>query len=108
MNRFEQELKNNNFICSECPKCEKLVWPPSDYCNRCFGDVVWRQVSRDATLLEYSHKDGEYFCIVELEGQIRIIGTIKNVSKLKIGENLVLEKCDYDGNEKFVFKPKKN
>ncbi|MDE1872050.1 MAG: hypothetical protein KGH99_01065 [Thaumarchaeota archaeon] len=108
MNRFEQELKNNNFICSECPKCKKLVWPPSDYCNRCFGDVIWRQVSRDAVLLEYSHKNGEYFCMAELEGQIRIIGTIKNVSKLQIGENLILEKCDYDGNEKFVFKPKKN
>ncbi|MGB9003670.1 MAG: hypothetical protein WCC52_07690 [Nitrosotalea sp.] len=104
MNRFEQELKNNNFICSECPKCKKLVWPPSEYCNKCFGGVIWRQVSRNATLLEYSCRNGEYFCIAELEGQIRIMGMIQNVSELQIGENLILEKCDYDGSEKFIFK----
>lgn len=108
MNRFEQELKNNNFICSECPKCKKLVWPPSEYCNKCFGEVIWRQISRNATLLEYSSKNGEYFCMAELEGQIRIMGTITNVSELQIGENLILEKCDYDGSEKFTFKLKKD
>ena len=46
MTRFESELKNNNFVCSECLKCKHLVWPPSDFCNRCFGDVVWRPVSK--------------------------------------------------------------
>lgn len=104
MNRFEEELRNNNFICSECLKCNKVVWPPSDYCNRCFGSVSWRKISRDAVLLEYSVKDGEYFCLAELEGQIRIMGAVRKSGKLKVGQKLILEKCDFYGNEKFIFK----
>ena len=107
MNRFEQELKNGNFVCSECLKCQNLVWPPSEYCNKCFGNVTWRKISRNATLLEYSCKNGEYFCLAELEGKIRLVGTISEPEKLQIGQNLILEKCDYDGSEKFIFKIKK-
>jgi len=103
MNKFEQELKNNNFTCSECKKCDKLVWPPSDFCNKCFGDVMWRPLSRTAKLVEFSHKNDEYFCIAEFEDQIRIMGTIENVENLQVGQTLNLVKCDYDGKEKFVF-----
>lgn len=104
MNRFEEELKNNNFVCSECLKCQKIVWPPNEYCNKCFRSVTWRQISRNAILLEYSYKNGECFCLAELEDQIRLVGKISEPNKLEIGQKLVLEKCDYDGNEKFIFK----
>lgn len=102
MNKFEQELKNNNFICSSCPKCNKLVWPPSDFCNSCFGDVVWRQVARTAKLVEFSREKDEIFCIAEFEDSIRVMGTIRNSSDLKVGQSLILVKCDYDGKEKFI------
>ena len=102
MNKFEQELKNNNFVCSSCPKCNKLVWPPSDFCNSCFGNVVWRQVEKTAKLIEFSHDEDEVFCIAEFEGNIRIMGSIKNATNLKIGQSLTLVKCDCDGKEKFV------
>ena len=102
MNRFEQELKNGNFICSECSRCNKLVWPPSDYCNTCFSSVTWRQISKKGTLLEFSYKKGECFGMVELEGQIRVVGTIHS-PKPKIGEELILTKCDYDNGAKFTF-----
>ncbi len=105
MNRFEEELKKNNFVCSECLKCQKIVWPPSEYCNKCFGNVTWRKISRNATLLEYSCKNGEYFCLAELEeGQIRLVGKILESSRIEIGQKLILEKCDYDGSERFIFK----
>lgn len=104
MNRFEQGLKNNNFVCSACSRCEKMVWPPNDYCDKCFGEVYWRQVSRDAILLEYSHRNGELFCVAEFEGQIRVIGTILSSADLEIGQKLTLEKCGFDGNEIFIFK----
>jgi uncharacterized OB-fold protein len=104
MNKFEQELKNNNFLCSYCVKCNKLVWPPSDYCNKCFNEVVWRSVSRVAKLVEFSSKDKEYFCIAEFEGNIRVMGHIEDASNLQIGQPLFLEWCDYNGTEKFVFK----
>lgn len=103
MTKFEQELKNNNLVCSRCTRCDRIVWPPSEFCNRCFGNVVWMPLSRNAKLIEFSHKEGQYFCIAELESGIRLMGTVESTTNLKIGEHLVLVKCDYDGAEKFVF-----
>jgi len=102
MNIFEQELKNNNFVCSSCQKCNKLVWPPSDFCNSCFGSVTWRQVAKTAKLVEFSRHGNEVFCIAEFESSIRIMGSIKNASDLKIGQSLILIKCDFDGKWKFI------
>src|SRR5579863_3128996 len=103
MTRFEAELKNNNFVCSECVKCKHLVWPPSNYCNKCFGDVMWRPVSKKATLVEFSSKDGINFCIGEFENSIRVFGTLEANSTLFIGQNLTLKYCDFDQIPKFVF-----
>lgn len=103
MTRFESELKNNNFVCSECPKCKHLVWPPSDICNKCFGAVIWRPVSKKATLVEFSSKDGKRFCIAEFENSIRVFGTIEGTSSLIPGQNLMLKYCNYEEVPKFVF-----
>jgi uncharacterized protein len=105
MNKFERELKNNNFVCSSCPKCNKLVWPPSDFCNSCFGGVVWRKVEKTAKLIEFSHNNGEFFGIAEFEGNIRIMGRIKNATNLRVGQSLTLVKCDYDDKEIFILNP---
>jgi len=105
MNTFEQELKKNNFVCSFCPKCNKFVWPPSDLCNSCFGNVLWKKVSRTARLVEFSQNNGEIFCIAEFEGKIRIMGMIQNSRNLKVGQLLTLATCDYDGKEMFVLNP---
>ncbi|MGC1426608.1 MAG: hypothetical protein WA833_07875 [Nitrosotalea sp.] len=103
MTRFEAELKNNNFVCSECVKCKHLVWPPSNYCNKCFGDVIWRPVSKKATLVEFSSKDGKNFCIGEFENSIRVFGMLEKNSNLIIGQNMTLKYCDFDQMPKFVF-----
>ena len=105
MTRFEQELKNNNFVCSECLKCNKLVWPPSEFCNSCFGEVRWRKIGTIAKLIEFSLKNNEIFCIAEFEENIRIMGTINNGSNLKVGQSLKLVRCDYDDVERFVLEP---
>lgn len=103
MTRFEAELKNNNFVCSECTKCKHLVWPPSDFCNKCFGDVIWRPVSKKAILVEFSSKDGKYFCIGEFENSIRVFGIVEGNFTLTQGQNLTLKYCNYDEMPKFVF-----
>jgi uncharacterized OB-fold protein len=105
MNKFEMELKNNNFLCSQCTKCNKLVWPPSEFCNKCFSDVIWRPVSRYAKLIEFSRKDSKLFCIAEFEDGIRVMGSVENASNLQVGQSLFLIKCDYDRRERFVFEP---
>ena len=105
MNRFEHELKNNNFLCSQCTKCNKLVWPPNDFCNKCFSAVTWRSVSRSAKVIEFSSKDDEIFCIAEFEDGIKVMGSVENASGLQVGQSLFLVKCDYNGKEIFVFQP---
>ena len=105
MNKFEQELKNNNFLCSQCTKCNKLVWPPSEFCNKCFSGVSWRPISRYAKLIEFSSKDKKYFCIAEFEGCIRVMGSVKRRSDLQVGQTMILVKCDYDKKEIFEFEP---
>jgi uncharacterized protein len=104
MTKFEDELKNNNFVCSNCTKCQHLVWPPSEFCNKCFGDVAWKSISRNAKLVEVSSKDGKNFCIAEFEGNIRIFGTLSGSLRPNPGQNLILEHCSYDGTPKFIFK----
>lgn len=103
MNKFEQELKNNKFVCSECPKCRHLVWPPSDFCNQCFGDVIWRPVSNKATLLEVSKKNEKYFCIGEFEKSIRVFGTLEGGTDFTPGQFITLKRCDYTDMPIFVF-----
>jgi len=107
MNQFKNELMNNKFICSECPKCNKLVWPPSNFCNDCFGNVIWRQVSRNGKLVEFSKKDNVIFCIAEFENMIRVMGELEiGIKKPQIGQDLELIKCNYDGKENFFFQLK--
>ena len=105
MTRFEQELKNNVFVSSFCTGCDKHVWPPSDMCNLCFGNIVWKPVTRTAKLIEFSRKGDEVFGIVEFEGNIRVMGRIVTISPLQIGQKLNLIECDYDGKAKFVLAP---
>lgn len=103
MTRFEDELKNNKFVCSECMKCKQLVWPPSEFCNKCLGAVEWRSLSKNAKLVEFSSKNETRFCIAEFEGNIRVFGTIKGNATLRVGEDLILTFCGYDETPKFIF-----
>ena len=103
MNVFETELKNGNFVTSECPKCLKIIWPPSEFCAHCFGNTVWRKVDDSGTLVEYSSKDGKVFCIAEFENSIRIMGTLNDSNSPAIGQKLKITKCEFDGSPKFTF-----
>jgi len=94
MNKFESELKKGNFIISECVNCKEIVWPPSNYCNKCFGHVKWRKPSEIGKLIEFSKKENVNFCIAEFEEKIRIMGTlIGETISPKIGQGVKLEKC---------------
>jgi hypothetical protein len=106
MTQFEEELKKGKFVCSECQNCKKLVWPPNNYCNRCFGQVKWRPVSQTAKLIEFSKKDNIIFCISEFENEVRVMGALQTDKKPVIGQELILIKCGYNGKEEFIFQPK--
>jgi len=103
MNRFETELKNGNFLIGECPKCNLVIWPPSDFCNKCFEPVKWKKSQLNGKLVEFSIKEGKHFCLAEFEGAIRIIGLLKPGKKEPIVDQKVkLDSCSLvNGNYNF-------
>jgi uncharacterized OB-fold protein len=105
MNRFEEELKAGSFVTSECPHCAKIVWPPSDYCNICFRNVVWRKVSSNGKLIEWSKDGDDIFCITEFENSIRVMGKLDTKNTvLKPGQSVKLTKCTLNYKHKFFFR----
>ena len=104
MNKFETELKAGNFITSERIHCNKIIWPPSDYCDNCFEKVIWRKVSPNGKLIEWSKKDNDILCIAEFENSIRIIGKLnsKNVMP-KPGQLIKFEKSTFNDKPGFFF-----
>ena len=103
MNRFESELKKGNFLVGECPNCNLIIWPPSDYCNKCFEPLKWKKMLLDGKLVEFSVKDGKYFCLAEFEGAIKIMGKLKPGNTAPVlGRKIKLDSCSFDnGNYSF-------
>jgi len=103
MNTFESELRRGVFKVGQCPKCNKVMWPPNDFCNVCFGNLTWRQLREPGILVEHSSKDGKAFGIAEFEGSVRIIGQIQNDSELKPGQTVRISKCGYEKTPQITF-----
>ena len=36
---FESKLTKGEFCIPKCNECKKIVWPPSEVCSFCFGNV---------------------------------------------------------------------
>lgn len=105
MSQFKENLQKNNFVCSFCQKCDKLVWPPSDYCSSCFGQTMWRPLNRTAKLIEIVKKNNDCICLVEFESGIRIMGILHKGENSKPGDVLNLVKCNYSNTEEFILEP---
>ena len=104
MNKFESELKAGNFVTSECTYCDRIVWPPSDYCNICFKEVSWRKVSESGIIVELSRKENDVFCITEFESKIRVMGKLNTkINAAKPGQTVKLTKCLSNGKNCFFF-----
>ena len=104
MNKFETELKAGNFVTSECSYCNKIVWPPSDYCDSCFKKVSWRKVSENGTIIELSRKENDIFCITEFENKIRVMGKLDaKIHMVKPGQAVKLTKCLFNDKNGFFF-----
>ena len=104
MTKFEEELKMGNFVTSECKHCDKIVWPPSDYCDNCFKEVNWRKVSTNGTIIELSKQEDDVFCITEFENKIRVMGKLDaEIDMVKPGQTVKLSKCSLDGKSNFFF-----
>ncbi len=102
--KFESELKKGNFFLSECPNCKKIVWPPSEYCDQCLQEVIWRKSSGVGKILEFSKQNEQIFCVVEIENAVRLMGKIISGNP-EIGKKVIIADCNIE-NENNVVKMK--
>ena len=96
---FETELALGNFYIPECGKCMKVVWPPSEFCNHCFGEVLLKKKVFEGKIIEFSRKDDEYFCLVEFEKEVRVMVKTPNIPK--IGQIVKILKCGISNGNYF-------
>lgn len=100
---FESELKQGRFSIGECKKCQRITWPPNDFCSNCFEKIDWRRVKEPGIVLEHSSNDDKAFALVEFEGMIKVLGVISGTPK--IGQRVKIAECGFDGSPKFLFTP---
>jgi len=89
---FESELKKGKLFIPECNQCNKIIWPPSEFCNQCLKEVSWRTSSYEGKVVEFSKQNNIYFCMVEIENSIKIIGKISSGIP-NVGQHVKIEKC---------------
>ena len=90
---FVSELEKGKFVIAECSQCQNVVWPPSDFCDNCLGEVNWHEGNNVGKIIQFSKKGEKTFCVAEFENKIRIIGTVKQKGTPKIGDQIKLDKC---------------
>jgi len=97
---FESELLQGKFCIPECIVCKKIVWPPSEFCNHCLGQVSLKKGNFTGKIIEFSRQNEEYFCVVEFENTIRLMAKILQIPK--IGQIVKISKCGIS-NENYFF-----
>jgi len=97
---FESELTKGIFSIPECKSCDKIVWPPAEFCNQCFGSVNLKKGEYEGEIIEFSRQDNEYFCLVEFEKNVRVLAKILEIPE--IGKKVKISKCGIS-NESYFF-----
>ena len=88
---FESELSKGHFSIPVCDVCEKTVWPPTEFCSHCLGNVALRKGNFQGKILEFSRQNEEYFCIVEIENSFKIMA--KMSQEPHIDQIVKISKC---------------
>ena len=96
---FEENLTKGKFLIPKCTQCQKIVWPPSEYCNHCFGKIELKNQDFEAEIVEFSKKDEDYFCLVEIEKSFKIIAKTNQIPT--IGKNVSISKCGIKDGDYF-------
>ena len=78
---FENELEKGQFCIPECLSCKKLVWPPSEFCDKCNGETSLKKEEFEGKIIEFSRQNDDYFCIVEFYNSIRIMAKMTTYPK---------------------------
>ena len=103
MNKFQNELKGGNFVISECTSCNQVVWPPSNFCNICHNNTIWRNANNIGKIIEFSKKNNDYFGLIEIEQNLKVMGKIIGSETPRIEQKVELKNCSYNKTPKFIF-----
>ncbi len=96
---FEEELSQGIFCVPECTVCKKTIWPPSEFCNACFGKVSLRKGDFVGKIIEFSRHNDEYFCVVEFENEIRVMAKMSQMPT--INQTVRISKCGISNGSYF-------
>lgn len=96
---FESELEKGNFCIPKCDSCERIVWPPLEFCNYCLGPISLRKGDFEGKIIEFSRQNENYFCIVEFEHEIKIVAKSSKIPE--IGQKVKISKCGIENNKYF-------
>ena len=96
---FESDLSKGRFSIPECRSCNKIIWPPSEFCNHCFGIVTLKKGEFEGKIIEFSKQNNEYFCLVEFEKNIRVLAKILRIPE--IGQKVKISKCGISNGSYF-------
>lgn len=96
---FEESLSRGEFLIPKCMECKKIVWPPSDYCDQCFGNIELKKQDFEARIVEFSKKNDDYFCLVEIDNSFRIVA--KTNQTPTIGKVVAIDKCGIKDGDYF-------
>jgi uncharacterized OB-fold protein len=88
---FESNLSKGVFTIPECPMCNKIIWPPTEFCNQCFNTVHLKKGKFEGKVIEFSKQNNEYFCLVEFEKNLRVLAKILQIPE--IGQKVKISKC---------------
>lgn len=98
--RFDDELARGRMLLSSCPTCRAAVWPPSDVCPRCLGDAEWGPFPESGRVVEFSRSGGEYFCLADFGGGVRLIGGLAGGREPRAGMRVRLAGAGARGGER--------
>ena len=108
---FKHIMKNDNFLASKCPKCNKRYFPPRLYCEDCFCEIPekeWYEIPNTGTIkLHTTATIDTYGNKLETPRLIGMIN-IENTDSLILG---IIKSDDIDKDligckVEAVFKPK--
>ncbi len=85
---------------SVCLRCGAGTWPPNEICSRCFGPTGRQSLAKTGKIIEFSRKNGVYFCLAEFGPAVRIMGSLLTPAP-KIGQQVRLLQGGAPGRYRF-------
>ena len=107
MTFFEEQLEQGIFQICYCEKCNHAIWPPKEICHLCHEETKWKESMNRGTIIEFSKKDSVYFGLIEIDGEIKILGEILSSTEPEIGQRVKMA-ASFQNKPKYSFTVENN